>query len=179
MDEQKAYASDIAAEAVGERLGSPPPDTSEQTPAGRGVGGASSKGRGQDRGITWREVRRCVRGRHDERSVGAVAKSFSTRCGRVSDKQRGFIPVVRPTDLCHGPRGLRTRLYRRIVGSPPRPVAKSAMRGVRMALSFSRGRVRLRHSPDYQVDSASLASTNTGGIAPVPLLLNSGLEGLR
>jgi hypothetical protein len=32
MDEQKAYASDIAAEAVGERLGSPPPDTSEQTP---------------------------------------------------------------------------------------------------------------------------------------------------
>jgi hypothetical protein len=32
MDEQKAYASDIAAEAVGERLGSPPPDTGEQTP---------------------------------------------------------------------------------------------------------------------------------------------------
>ena len=31
MDEQKAYASDIAAEAVGERLGSPPPDTREQT----------------------------------------------------------------------------------------------------------------------------------------------------
>ena len=29
MDEQKAYASDIAGEAVGERLGSPPPDTSE------------------------------------------------------------------------------------------------------------------------------------------------------
>ena len=32
MIEQKAYASDIAAEAVGERLESPPPDTSEQTP---------------------------------------------------------------------------------------------------------------------------------------------------
>ena len=32
MDEQKAYASDIAAEAVGERLGGPPPDTREQTP---------------------------------------------------------------------------------------------------------------------------------------------------
>ena len=32
MDEQKAYASDIAAEAVGERLGSPPQDTREQTP---------------------------------------------------------------------------------------------------------------------------------------------------
>ena len=32
MDEQKAYASDIAAEAVGERLGSPPPDTGEQIP---------------------------------------------------------------------------------------------------------------------------------------------------
>jgi hypothetical protein len=32
MDEQNAYASDIAAEAVGERLGSPPPDTREQTP---------------------------------------------------------------------------------------------------------------------------------------------------
>jgi hypothetical protein len=32
MDEQKAYASDIAAEAVGERLGSLPPDTREQTP---------------------------------------------------------------------------------------------------------------------------------------------------
>ena len=32
MDEQKAYASDIAAEAVGERLGNPPPDTREQTP---------------------------------------------------------------------------------------------------------------------------------------------------
>ena len=32
MDEQKAYASDIAAEAVGERLGSPSPDTGEQTP---------------------------------------------------------------------------------------------------------------------------------------------------
>jgi hypothetical protein len=32
MVEQKAYASDIAAEAVGERLGSPPPDTGEQTP---------------------------------------------------------------------------------------------------------------------------------------------------
>jgi hypothetical protein len=32
MDEQTAYASNIAAEAVGERLGSPPPDTREQTP---------------------------------------------------------------------------------------------------------------------------------------------------
>ena len=32
MDEQKAYASDIAAEAVGERLGNPPPDTREHTP---------------------------------------------------------------------------------------------------------------------------------------------------
>jgi hypothetical protein len=32
MDEQKAYASNIAAEAVGERLESPPPDTGEQTP---------------------------------------------------------------------------------------------------------------------------------------------------
>ena len=32
MDEQKAYASDIAAEAVGERLGNPPPNTGEQTP---------------------------------------------------------------------------------------------------------------------------------------------------
>jgi hypothetical protein len=29
MDEQKAYASDIAAEAVGERLGSPPSDTED------------------------------------------------------------------------------------------------------------------------------------------------------
>jgi hypothetical protein len=32
MDEQKAYASDNAAEAVGERLGSLPPDAREQTP---------------------------------------------------------------------------------------------------------------------------------------------------
>ena len=32
MVEQKAYASDIAAEAVGERLETPPPDPSEQTP---------------------------------------------------------------------------------------------------------------------------------------------------
>jgi hypothetical protein len=32
MVEQKAYASDNAAEAVGERLESPPPDTIEQTP---------------------------------------------------------------------------------------------------------------------------------------------------
>jgi hypothetical protein len=32
MDDQKAYASNIAAEAVGERLGNPPPDTREQTP---------------------------------------------------------------------------------------------------------------------------------------------------
>jgi hypothetical protein len=32
MDEQRAYASDIAAEAVGERLGSPPQDTRGQTP---------------------------------------------------------------------------------------------------------------------------------------------------
>jgi hypothetical protein len=32
MDEQQAYASNIAAEAVGERLGNPPPDTREQTP---------------------------------------------------------------------------------------------------------------------------------------------------
>jgi hypothetical protein len=32
MDEQKAYASDIAAEAVGERLGSPSPDPGPQTP---------------------------------------------------------------------------------------------------------------------------------------------------
>jgi hypothetical protein len=32
MDEQKAYASDIAAEAVGERFGSPPPDTGEHSP---------------------------------------------------------------------------------------------------------------------------------------------------
>jgi len=40
MDEQKAYTSDIAAEAVGERLGSPPPDTGEQTPwpAGESAG---------------------------------------------------------------------------------------------------------------------------------------------
>jgi hypothetical protein len=35
MDEQTAYASNIAAEAVGERLGSPPPDTREQTPRPR------------------------------------------------------------------------------------------------------------------------------------------------
>src|SRR5262249_46714799 len=46
-------------------------------------------------------------------------------------------------------------------------------------ISFSRGRARLRHSRDYQGDSAFLASTNKGGIARVPLLLNSGLEGLR
>jgi hypothetical protein len=31
MDEQTAYASNIAAEAVGERLGSSPPDTGEKT----------------------------------------------------------------------------------------------------------------------------------------------------
>jgi hypothetical protein len=32
MDEQQAYASDIAAEAVGERPGSTPPDTIEKSP---------------------------------------------------------------------------------------------------------------------------------------------------
>jgi len=32
MDQQQAYSSNIAAEAVGERLGDPPPDTREQTP---------------------------------------------------------------------------------------------------------------------------------------------------
>ena len=32
MDEKKGYSSEIAAEAVGERLGSPPPDAGEQTP---------------------------------------------------------------------------------------------------------------------------------------------------
>ena len=32
MDEKKGYSSEIAAEAVGERLGNPPPDASEQTP---------------------------------------------------------------------------------------------------------------------------------------------------
>jgi hypothetical protein len=32
MDEQQAYSSNITAEAVGERLGNPPPDTREQTP---------------------------------------------------------------------------------------------------------------------------------------------------
>jgi hypothetical protein len=32
MDEKKGYSSEIAAEAVGERPGSPPPDAGEQTP---------------------------------------------------------------------------------------------------------------------------------------------------
>jgi hypothetical protein len=32
MDEQTAYSSDIAAESVGERPGSPPPNTGQQTP---------------------------------------------------------------------------------------------------------------------------------------------------
>ena len=32
MDEKKGYSSEIAAEAVGERLGSPPPDAGEQPP---------------------------------------------------------------------------------------------------------------------------------------------------
>jgi hypothetical protein len=32
MDDKKGYSSEIAAEAVGERLGSPPPDAGEQTP---------------------------------------------------------------------------------------------------------------------------------------------------
>ena len=31
MDDKEAYSSPIAAEAVGERLGSPPPDTGEHT----------------------------------------------------------------------------------------------------------------------------------------------------
>src|SRR4051794_32309469 len=40
--------------------------------AGCGGDGASSEGRGQNRGIPRREIRRCIRGRHDERSAGAV-----------------------------------------------------------------------------------------------------------
>jgi hypothetical protein len=91
MDEQKAYASDIAAEAVGERLGSPPPDTREQTPPPAAASaGPRARVTEKDRGITWREVGRCLRGRHDERSAGAVPESFSTRCNRsqVSDSSR-------------------------------------------------------------------------------------------
>jgi hypothetical protein len=113
IDEQTAYSSNVAAEAVGERLGNPPPDTREQTPR-PAAASAGPRARLADKTVEslGREVRRCLRGRHDGRSAGAVAESFSacSNRDRVSDGRRGFIRVARPTDLCHGPRSLRPRL---------------------------------------------------------------------
>jgi hypothetical protein len=66
------------------------------------------------------EIRRGLPGDPDD----AHSRYIEATVGR-----RGFIPAVRPTNLCHGPRSLRPRLCRCIVDSPPYPVAKSAMRG--------------------------------------------------
>ena len=132
MDEQKAYASDIVAEAVGERPGSLPPDTREQTPrppaASAGprarVADKTAESLGERSGGAYADAT-------TGRSAGVVAKSFSARSerGRVSDARRGFIRVARPTELCQDPRGLRSRLCGCNAHSPASPVAKSAMLG--------------------------------------------------
>jgi exodeoxyribonuclease-3 len=73
MDEQQAYSSNIAPRQWGEAWEPAYRRPRANSPAACCVGGTSSKSRRQDCGITRREIRRCVHGRHGGRSAGLVA----------------------------------------------------------------------------------------------------------
>jgi hypothetical protein len=101
MDDKEGYSSKIAAEAVGERLGSPPPDAGEQAPRPA----ATSAG-------------------PQARVADKTAESVGERAGDAyadatpDEARERSLPSVRPTDV-HCLRSARPRLCRGFFDSPP------------------------------------------------------------